>query len=49
MKVIPFGKIGDFVTSELIISDNYNMIVDYNPPYKKEVKDDKYSKSQCKD
>ena len=35
-KVIPFGKIGDYVTSELIITDKYRMIIDYNPPYRKE-------------
>ena len=48
-KVIPFGKIGDYVTSELIITDKYRMIIDYNPPYRKEESDDKHSKPQCKD
>ena len=40
-KVIPFGKIGDYITSELIIEDNYRMIIDYNQPYKKEGEDEK--------
>lgn len=35
-KVIPIGKIGDYITSELIIEDDYKMIIDYKPPYKKE-------------
>lgn len=48
-KVIPFGKIGDYVTSELIITDKYRMIIDYNPPYRKEEDNDKYNKSQCED
>lgn len=40
-KVIPSGKIGDYITSELIIEDNYRMIIDYTPPYKKEGENEK--------
>lgn len=32
-KRIPLKTIDKFIVSELIISDNYRMIVDYNPPY----------------
>lgn len=41
-KVIPFGKTGDYITSELIIEDNYRMIIDYTPAYyRKEDEDEK--------
>ena len=40
METKVFGKIGDYITSELIIEDNYTMIIDYKPPYRKEVENE---------
>ena len=34
-KSIPISTIGEYIRSELVITENGNMIIDFQPPYPK--------------